>query len=295
MKFTFNQFQETYPDDDACLQKLFDMRFGQVEYCPGCAAQTTFHRVKKRKCYECKHCGHQLYPCAGTPFEKTRTSLKTWFHAMYMMTATRNGVSALEIQRTFGMTYKCAWRLAHQLRKLMGGRETLKLHGKVQIDEAYLGGRKPGKQGVKKNKAVVLGMVENKGNIVAKVIPSLNSDAVFSAIQDNVQPGTHVTTDELNIYRNLSALGVTHDTVQHRLKEFVNSSGNHTNQIEGFWSLLKRSISGTHVWVSHKHLPKYISEFEFRYNNRHNIKPMFEVAFEALLPSSEVSQNPQGD
>lgn len=147
MKFTFKHFQSLYPNDDVCLEKIFQIRYGHLEFCPECAAQTTFHRVKKRKCYECKQCGFQLYPTAGTVFEKTRTNLTKWFHAMYLMTSTRNGVSAKEIERHLGVTYKCAWRMAHQLRKLMAGKGDQPLFGKVQVDEAYYGGYRKGKSG----------------------------------------------------------------------------------------------------------------------------------------------------
>lgn len=294
MKFTYKKFKERYPNDDACLDKLFRIRFSEMTFCPDCAAQTSFYRVKKRKCYECKHCGYQVFPMANTIFHNTKTPLTDWFHAMYLMTSSKNGVSAKEIQRALGVTYKCAWRMAHQLRKLMGGKADTLLSGKVQIDEAFMGGHHSGKRGRgAKNKTIVLGMVEENGRIIAKVIPALGNATMLPVIQENVKPGTHITTDEFLVYKNVLKSGMTHDVVKHRLREFVNKAGNHTNTIEGFWSILKRSISGTHVWVSGKHLPKYLDEFEFRYNNRHSVIPMFEVAFEVLRPSSIEPQSPQ--
>lgn len=293
MKFTFNKFQKSYPTDDVCLERLFQLRHGHMKFCTCCGAETTFHRVKKRRCYECKHCGFQVYPTAGTVFENTRTPLTDWFHAMYMMTSTRNGVSAKEIERTLGVTYKCAWRMAHQLRKLLAQDAQPLLAGKVQVDEAFMGGHYSGKRGRgAKNKTIVLGMVEDGGKIVAKVIPALGNVHMLPVIKENIAPGSHVTTDEFLVYRNLKDLDMTHDVVKHRLREFVNKAGNHTNTIEGFWSILKRSISSTHVWVSGKHLPKYIDEFEFRYNNRRSVIPMFEVALENLRPSLIEIQSP---
>lgn len=293
MKFTYKDFLAKYPNDDICLEKIFQLRYGNMKFCPECAAETTFYRVKRRRCYECKHCGYQVFPTAGTVFEKTRTNLTKWFHAMYLMTSSKNGVSAKEIERHLGVTYKCAWRMAHQLRILMGEQSIEKLAGNVQIDEAFLGGYRRGKNGRGAgNKTIVLGMVEDGGKVVTKVIPTLHSEGIFKEIKEAVAPGAHVTTDEFLGYRKLPTLDMTHDVVQHRLKEFVNKAGNHTNTIEGFWSILKRSISGTHVSVSPKHLPKYLNEFEFRYNNRRSIEPMFEVAFEALRPSSVDFQSP---
>lgn len=286
MKFTFKQFQEKYPNDDVCLDKIFQTRYSNMKFCPECAAETAFYRVKRRKCYECKHCGYQVFPMAGTIFENTKTPLTKWFHAMYLMTATRNGVSGKEIERHLGVTYKCAWRMGHQLRKLMAQTDSPMLFGEVQIDEAYLGGYRRGKSGRgAKNKTVVIGMVQKNGNVVAHSIPDMNKGTMLKAITDKVAKGTVITTDELMTYKTLPKLGYTHFTVQHRLAEFVSKIGKHTNTIEGFWSILKRSISGTHVWVSPKYLNQYIDEFEFRYNNRHSIVPMFETAFEALRPS----------
>lgn len=296
MKFTYNKFKEQYSTDDICLERLFQIRFGHVKFCTSCGAETTFHRVKKRRCYECKHCGYQVYPTAGTVFEKTRTSLTKWFHAMYLMTSTRNGVSAKEIERHLGVTYKCAWRMAHQLRIMLAGNSDPLLSGKVQVDEAFMGGHYSGKRGRgAKNKTIVLGMVEEGGRIVAKVIPALGNATMLPVIKETIAPGSHVTTDEFLVYRNILKFGMTHDVVKHRLREFVNKSGNHTNTIEGFWSILKRSISSTHVWVSGKHLPKYIDEFEFRYNNRHSVIPMFELALEGLRPSLAEIQSPLND
>lgn len=286
MKFTFQQFQEKYPTEEACLDKIFQMRFGEVKFCTECAAETTFYRVKKRKCYECKHCGYQLFPMAGTIFENTKTPLTKWFHAMYLMTSTRNGVSAKEIERHLGVTYKCAWRMGHQLRKLLGLVETPILSGQVQVDEAYIGGYRAGKSGRgAKGKTIVMGMVEEGGNVIAKPIENIKRAIMYPIIKANVAPGSAITTDELKSYVLLPKEGYIHHNVQHRLGEFVNKQGKHTNTIEGFWSILKRSISSTHVWVSAKYLHQYLDEFEFRYNNRHSVVPMFELAFEVLRPS----------
>lgn len=295
MKFTFKQFQEKYPNEDACLDKIFQMRFSDLKFCPECAAETTFHRVKKRKCYECKWCGYQIFPMAGTVFEDTKTPLTLWFHAIYLMTASRNGVSAKELERQLGVTYKCAWRMGHQIRKLLGwdSQAPKPLSGNVQIDEAYFGGHRkgPGGRGAL-NKTIVMAMIEEKGRVIAKVIPTVTSNVVIPLIKEHVIPGTQITTDELKLYKGVVKIGMEHDIVQHRLKEFVNKRGRHTNTPEGFWSLIKRSILGTHVWVSGKYLPQYLYEYEFRYNNRHSVLPMFELAFESLRPLVEQPQNP---
>ena len=119
MRYTYQQFQAEYPTDEACLDKIMSMKFGEKSHCPGCGAETKFHRITKRRAYVCQLCGHHVYPCVGTPFEKSRTSLQKWFYAMYLFTTTKHGVPAKELERQLGVTYKTAWRIAHELRKLM--------------------------------------------------------------------------------------------------------------------------------------------------------------------------------
>ena len=144
-KYTFKQFQAEYPDDAACLAKLMEINYGGTNIiCPACGCETMFHLMSKRRAYACQDCGHHIYPCAGTIFHKSPTPLTKWFFAMYLFTSTRHGVAAKELERQLGVTYKCAWRMAHELRKLMatadfrgmlGNEETV-----VEIDETYVGG-----------------------------------------------------------------------------------------------------------------------------------------------------------
>jgi transposase len=144
--YTFKQFQVEYPNDEACLAKLMEINYGGTEIvCPACGVEATFHPMHARKAFACQDCGHHIYPCAGTIFHKSSTNLTKWFFAMYLMTSTRHGVAAKEIERQIGVTYKTAWRICHELRKLMaspdhGG----KLGGvdcHVEIDETHMGGR----------------------------------------------------------------------------------------------------------------------------------------------------------
>ncbi len=141
---TVLQFFERFPTDDACLQHLWNVRFEDQSKCPKCAKPSKFHRVKKRPVYECAWCAHQISPMAGTPFEKSRTPLQKWFYAMYLFTTTRHGVSAKELQRQLGVTYKCAWRMGHEIRKYMGdvdGNAPLGGVGHdVEVDETLIGG-----------------------------------------------------------------------------------------------------------------------------------------------------------
>ena len=141
-KYTFKRFQAEYPDDDACLTKLMEINCGGTNiFCPTCGVRCQFHMMSKRRAFACQECGHHVYPCAHTIFHKSRTKLTVWFFAMYLMTSTRHGVAAKEIQRQTGVTYKCAWRICSELRKLMAtADDTGSLHGHVEVDETFVGG-----------------------------------------------------------------------------------------------------------------------------------------------------------
>lgn len=275
MKYTFKQFKAEYPDDAACLDKIMDARYGGREFtCPSCGADTKYHRIAKRRAYACQHCGHHIYPCVGTPFEKSRTPLTDWFFAMYLMTSTRHGVAAKELERQIGCTYKTAWRMAHELRKLMAQSDSDDpMGGHVEIDESYIGGRKSGKRR-KGEKTLVFGMVERQGIVRAGPIAMIAANHVEPIIMGNVIRGSTISTDERRAYSDLRRSGYQHGTVTHSRKEYVQGK-HHTNTIEGYWAQLKRSIRGTHIHVSAKHLPKYIAEFSYRLNWRFSHAAMF--------------------
>ena len=277
-KMTLKKFNSRFPDDDACLDHLMAVRYGHKFHCGTCGAEAKHHRVKGRRCYECEFCGHQVYPTAGTPFERTRTSLRDWFFVMYLFTTTRNGVSAKEIQRQIGTTYKTAWRMGHEIRKYMGwvdGDDTLGHDHIVEIDKAFIGGKD--KQG-KEDKMVVLGMIERGGSVLTRVVEDRRSGSVVPSILQHVRPGAWVATDEAGAFARLEEFGYEHETVNHARKEYVRGPI-HTNSIESFWATIKRGIYGTHVWVSKKHLPSYLGEFEFR----HNLRKRPELMYERLL------------
>lgn len=263
---TLKQFQALYPTDDACLDHLFRVRFGEEPVCPKCGQVNTFHRLTNLPAYTC-NCGHHIHPMAGTPFARTRTPLTTWFHVMFLFCSSRNGVSAKEVQRQIGVTYKTAWRMCHEIRKYMGwvdGDAGLGGHGQtVEADKAFIGG--VDKQG-QDDKAVVLGMVEREGEVMTWVVGSKHKTHVAPYVATFVKPGSRLVTDEAQVFK-FHPPGIKHETVNHFKGEYVRGDL-HTNTIEGFWSNVKRAISGTYVWVSKKHLQTYLCEFEYRYNLR---------------------------
>lgn len=286
--FTFAQFKAQYPDDDACLAAILHRKYGDEPACPGCGvAPAKLHRISGRRAFACQDCGHHVYPCAGTVFEHSSTSLTLWFHAMYLMTATRNGVAAKELQRQLGVTYKCAWRIGHQLRLLMDARAKAQnpgpLSGHIEIDETYFGGKSKNRHASKRNgsrgrgtvgKTIVMGMVERDGAVITHIVPDTKTETLETKVAEYVEPGSLVSTDEMSSYRRLSSMGYRHVSVNHNRDEYVNGI-HHTNTIEGFWSHLKKGILSTHVSVSPQHLEKYVREFGFRFNYRHEPAEMF--------------------
>ena len=276
-QFAVTDFFKRFPDDDSCLNHLMKIRFGFELDCPKCQKHGKFHRVKKRPVYECQWCGHQISPMAGTPFERSRTPLQKWFYAMYLFTTSRHGVPAKELQRQLAVTYKCAWRIGHEIRKFMSDTDGNDgLSGHVEIDETYIGGKsqEAGRPGPKSKKTAVFGMVERGGDVMAQVVPDAKIKTLLPLVTDNVAKGSTISSDDWKAYRKLAKHGYTHGRVKHQKQQWRHGI-HHTNAIEGYWSQLKRSIRGTHIHVSRKHLPKYLGEFEYRYNMRDNPEAMF--------------------
>ena len=273
--YTLHQFLEAFGDDSSCLDKVMELRYGSVTHCPKCERESTFHRIAKRRAYVCQWCGDHIYPCAGTVFENSKTPLSKWFYAMYLFTTTRHGVPAKELERQLGVTYKCAWRIGHQIRKLMSQLNVGEFFGNVEADETYVGGRHKGQFGRKLGrKTVVFGMKQRGGKVKTQVVNNTKRQTIEPIIRENVKDGSTVNTDEWWAYTKLDRRGYKHLVVNHGNKEWV-SGECHTNSIEGYWSQLKRSIRGTHIAVSGKHMPKYLAEFDFRHNTRKQPEWMF--------------------
>ncbi|MBI1196013.1 MAG: IS1595 family transposase [Gammaproteobacteria bacterium] len=277
-QLTVREFFQKFPDDETCLQHIFDCRYGQGHECPKCGRETKWYRIKAERAYSCQYCGHHLHPTVGTPFESSRTSLQSWFYAIYLFTTTRHGVSAKEIQRQLGVTYKTAWRMGHEIREHMADVDNLdldKLDGHVEIDETILGGKVEGQgRGRHENKTVVLGMLERNGDVVTKVVPDTKKATLIPEIRENVDEWAKVSTDSHASYRGLKKEGYNHESVDHTSYEWVRGDV-HTNSIEAYWSNLKRSLASTHIHISKKHTPKYLEEFEYRFNSRENPEGMF--------------------
>lgn len=278
-KLTIREFFKRFPDDESCLNHLFEVRFGQGHECPKCKRESKWYRIQAERAYSCQFCGHHLHPTVGTLFAKSRTPLQLWFYAIYLFTTTRHGVSAKELQRQLGVTYKCAWRMGHEIRKHMAqidGEEPLSGH--VEVDETYIGGKddKVGRptKGSGSNKTIVFGMVQRDGDVMTKVVPDVKSKTLLPIVENNVEQGAQISSDQMRSYKKLGSMGYDHDYVNHNIEQWAKGE-THTNTIESYWSHLKKSIDSTHIHVSGKHLNKYNKEFEYRFNRRKNPNQMF--------------------
>lgn len=263
--------KQEFPDDDTCLETIFDNRYGSMKACPKCGiVRPTYYRVKKRMSFVCKECRYQIYPLVGTIFEKTTTPLTDWFHAIYLFSVSKNGVSAKEIERQVGVSYKTAHRMAKQIRRLMEeGGKLGDLGTPIEVDEAYIGGRR--KQTDKDRKTPILAALEVGGHVRTAVVARANSQTALPFLDKYVYEGSMLHTDESKIYKHLKVKQYyNHESVRHIGKEFVRD-GVTTNHVEGFFGQLKRSLDGTYHAVSPYYLSLYVSEFAFRYNHRNEL------------------------
>lgn len=291
-RFTFNEFNAMFPDDDACLEWLMEKRYpGARAICSFCHEERLHHRIASKKAYACDHCGTYISPMAGTIFEKSSTSLRLWFYSIYLMSATRCGISAKQIQRETGVTYKTAWRIFRQVRTLMS--EDIRLEGPtVEMDETYVGGKRRGQQGRptggKGNKTIVVGVVERigKGRVVAVVANDVTRKTLHGIAVEKILPKSTVYTDDFNAYHGLAAKGYNHRRINHSAGIYV-MGDIHTQTIEGFWSLVKRGIGGVYHSVSKKYLQTYVDEYSYRYNRRLATEPMFTSLMAEVVAKAE--------
>jgi len=284
-KYTITQFRNDYPDNDACLDKLFKLRFTNL-VCPKCDSDKPFVRVKSKKSYQCPCCAFQVFPMAGTIFEKTTTPLTHWFYAIYLQTTTRNGVAAKELERQLSICYKTALRMAHQIKRLMAGKGIDKLTGIVETDESYFGMKVVNMTKKKRatmfdaegylidNKTGVMGFVSRDGQVRTEVM--LGGKSFKDRVRDNVSKDAILITDGHKGYDGLDLEFFKHETINHFIGEYKRENW-HTNTVEGFWSQLKRTIKGTHIHCDAKYLQIYADEVAFRYMNRDKQDTMFET------------------
>ena len=291
--YSVMDFVREFPDDAACLDWLWRRLYsddGSHAVCPKENRTRKFHRVASRPSFSCDSCGRHINPTANTIFHKSSTSLQLWFHAIYLMSSTRCGVSAKELERQIGVTYKTAWRMFHRIRDMLmfDDDEGGPLTGIVEADEMYVGGKRRGRTGrpSASEKTAVFGMVERGGRVHAVTVPNVTAGTLLSHVEKRVLPLTMVYTDEYPSYGRLADRGYSHRRIRHKAGVYVQGDV-HTNTIEGFWALVKGGIGGVHHSVSAKHLQGYLDSYSFRYNHRDDLSPLFLTLLDriALNPS----------
>jgi transposase-like protein len=281
------QFNEQFPISDHCLDYIWQMHYAD-QPCTTCGLYESFHKLPNRPAYQCQ-CGAQVYPLANTPFHKSTTDLRTWFLAIFFMTNTRSGMSAMQFQRISGVTYKTAWRIFKQVRLMMTDDGT-PLSNDVEVDEAYihpnparntrLKPKLPGKRFY--DSEVVFGMVERGGRARITHVKSSGARVLLPEIQKNIEPTATIYSDEYGSYRLLRKRGFEHQTVNHSSQQYVIGRV-HTQNVENFWSQFKRGIYGVYRHVDPAYLQHYANEYAFRYSNRKNNTPMFDLLLKRLL------------
>jgi transposase len=290
LRYSMRDFNIEFPNDSACLQYIADQKYPEGRaHCAKCKQVRKHHRVGNRTAYACDYCGSQIYPLVGTIFEKSSTPLKTWFYAMYLMGSTRCGISAKQVQRETGVTYKTAWRMFKQIRSLLSEGD-LQLEGPtVEVDESYYGGVRKWQRGRAmrgdKNKTPMVAVVQRNGQAVAKVVDRVTGKNLLKTIRKHVVPGSVIYTDEFSSYKRIPMmkgpggrnLGYKHFTIRHSMGQYVKEGHIHTNSVEGLWSLIKRGIGGVYHSVSREYLQHYLDEYCFRYNRRHSGNQQFKA------------------
>src|SRR6202142_813735 len=268
LPYTLKDFQKQFPDDATCLEWLKNSLYPDGIFCETCNAITKHHRVVSRPSYSCDHCGHHVHPTADTIFHKSPTALTTWFYAIYLMAQTRCGISAKQIQRETGVTYKTAWRIFKQIRSLLS-EDGLQLEGStVEMDETYMGGKRKGVRGRPPagdpKKKCVVGIAERQGRVVAMVANDATRETLHGIAKEHIMPKSTIFTDELSAYDGLDKVnGYAHRRINHSAGVYVVGEV-HTNTIEGFWSLVKRGIGGVYHQVGANYLQTYLDEYTFR-------------------------------
>lgn len=272
---TLQQAIVYFANKDVAHQYLVDLRWPDGVVCPHCKGLEHSYTTT-RKIWRCKSCKKQFSVKVGTVFEDSPIGLDKWLSAVWMIANAKNGISSLEIHRALGVTQKTAWFILHRIRAAMQSGSLEKFSGEVEVDETYVGGKvknmhkikveqreKQGRGSV--NKSIVVGLLERNGQVKTRVVKRATKRALQNFVRENVVNGANVYSDEFTAYQGLNPEYV-HQVIEHAI-QYVN--GNiHTNGIEKFWSLFKRTLRGTYVNCDPSHLFRYLDEQSFRFNNR---------------------------
>jgi transposase-like protein len=270
-----------FADEQVCIDTVAGLRWPDGPACPKCNANSTRqHWLKTQKRFQCRDCGKQYSVKVNTIFEDSAINLDKWLTAMWMLANCKNGISSYEIARSIGVTQKSAWFMLQRIRLAMKNQSLLKLGcegGPVEMDETFIGGKVKNMHKSKRTKGtgftgrpngamgktIVVGMLERKGRVKAEVVMERCHLTLRAVANRHIAPDASIVTDEWGGYKGVN---FEHAIINHAV-EYVNGQV-HTQGIENFWALLKRSLGGTYISVEPFHLDRYVDEQAFRYNNR---------------------------
>jgi transposase-like protein len=278
--YSLAAFIADYGTEDQCQQALFQWKWSSGFCCPQCG-HTQAHRIKTRQLYQCKQCRHQTSLTANTIFASTKLPLTTWFLAIYLLTQSKSGVSALSLMRQLGVSYCTAWMVKQKLMQVMKEREDKKrLKGLIQLDDAYWGGQrhggKRGRGSPGKTPFVAAVEVSEDGRPIAmkfKVVNAFRAHTIECWAKQSLEPGTYVVSDGLACFKAVTKTGCKHHSI-------VTGGGHESMTLEAFtWvntmiGNVKNAATGTYHAVSGKHLPRYLAEFNYRFNRRYDLAAM---------------------
>jgi hypothetical protein len=285
-RMTYTEFLRRFPDNDACLDYLKARFYPDGTPCPKCEKPSRFHRIKGRSAYSCQYCGTHVFPTAGTIFHKSSTSLQLWFWAIYLIASSKCGISAKQLGREIGVTYKTAHRMLKMIRLLLGD-DAGPLAGDVEVDETFARGKMRASQtrgktmqevkrlSDEKNKGrTVLAAVERGGRVKAAVVPDRSKPTLQGKVREFVLPESMIFTDELKLYIGVGKHFRGHKRIKHKQRVYVMDDAG-TQNVESFFALFKNSVRGAHHNISTKYLPNYLDEYTFRWNHRKDERPIF--------------------
>ena len=276
-KLSLLQIIRKFPDNESAEQWFIKRLWKNGVECTHCGSKRVTERQKAgKRAFRCKDCRKDFSTKTGTVMEGSNIGFREWAIAIFLMTTNIKGTSSTKLAHDLGISQKSAWYMAMRIREAYKGHDPILLETAVEVDEAYFGGKEINKPEYKKQnkgrgavgKIAVVGIKEREtGRIIAQPVKDTTKETLQDFIQYNVEEGSTVYTDEYKSYSGLEDKGYEHSTVKHSAGEWVNEQA-HTNGIESFWALLRRSYHGTHHWMSAKHLASYVNEFATRSNLR---------------------------
>jgi transposase-like protein len=274
-----------FSGEDKARAFLEKLRWRDGVVCPHCGVIGAAYRLKPKSngkthvrsgVWKCSGCQEQFTVTVGTIFEDSHLPLSKWLFAIHLMCASKKGMSAHQLHRMLDITYKTAWFMAHRIRLAMTKEPfKSKLKGVVEVDETYVGGKQrgvgPGRPGLTSNKSPVVSLVERKGRVRSFQVDRVTSNNLRTIMREHIKPQAGIMTDDFKAYRFVRKDFASHDRIAHSKGKYVRQSRGrsiHTNTAEGFFSILKRGVTGVYHHWSKQHLARYLSEFDFRYNTR---------------------------